>query len=144
MSEIRFSTGVQSYKLNDAVEVFFNPTDSSFAERLFETFNGLEKKQESYKAELERLTAQDKSKIFEFMRERDAEMREMIDGVFGVPVCGPLFGTLNVYAMADGLPVWCNLMLSVMDELDSSFAQEQKLTNPRVEKYMAKYKKYQK
>ena len=144
MSEIRFSTGVQSYRLNDAVEVFFNPTDSSFAEHLFSTFNDLEKKQESYKAELETLLKQDKSKIFDFMRERDAEMREMIDSVFGMPVCEPLFGHLNVYAMADGLPVWCNLMLSVMDELDSSYAREQKLMNPRVEKYMTKYKKYQK
>ena len=46
---------------------------------------------------------------------------------------------MNVYAMADGLPVWCNLMLAVMDEIDTSFAREQKRMNPRIAKYTAKY-----
>ena len=54
-----------------------------------------------------------------------------------------LFGGMNVYALANGLPVWCNLMLAVMDEIDSSFAREQKATNPKLQKYLNKYQKYQ-
>ena len=69
-------------------------------------------------------------------------MRELIDSVFdGTPVCTLLFGSMNVYAMASGLPVWANLMLAIMDEVDTAFAREQKATNPRVQKYMAKYRK---
>ena len=79
--------------------------------------------------------------IFEIARLRDTEMRELIDGVFGRPVCAELFGDMNVYAMADGLPVWCNFLLAVMDEIDTTFAREQKLTNPRIQKYTAKYHK---
>ena len=86
----------------------------------------------------------DKKEIFEFARERDTEMREIIDGLFGVPVSEALFGGMNVYALANGLPVWCNLMLAVMDEVDSTYAREQKATNPRIAKYTAKYQKYQK
>ena len=83
----------------------------------------------------------DRAKIFDLMRERDKEMRELIDGVFDAPVCAMLFGGMNVYAMASGLPVWANLMLAIMDEVDTAFAREQKATNPRVQKYMAKYHK---
>lgn len=139
MPEIKFDTGLIEYNINGAAKVAFNPTDSAFVERLFNTFNELDKKQEAYKAEVENLT--DKVKIFDVARKRDAEMREMIDGVFGAPVCDAIFGGMNCYALADGLPVWCNLMFAVMDEIDTSFAREQKLTNPRISKYTAKYRK---
>lgn len=142
MADITFSTGVVEYNLNGQVKVSFNPTDSTFGEKLFNTFNELDKKQESYKAQVEKMS--DKKEIFEFIRERDAEMREMIDGVFDAPICDALFGAMNVYAMADGLPVWCNLMLAIMDEIDTTYAREQKLTNPRVNKYTEKYRKYHK
>ena len=36
-------------------------------------------------------------------------------------------------------PVWCNLMLAVMDEIDTTFSREQKATNPRIAKYTEKY-----
>lgn len=66
-----------------------------------------------------------------------------LTGAFGDAVCDVLFGGMNVYALANGLPVWCNLMLDVMDEIDSSFAREQKATNPKLQKYLNKYQKYQ-
>lgn len=87
---------------------------------------------------------QDKKEIFDFARERDAEMRGILDTVFGVPVSDALFGDMNVYAIANGLPVWCNLMLAIMDEVDTALAREQKAANPRIAKYTAKYQKYQK
>lgn len=139
MRELHFDTGLVTYDLNGAVQVTFNPTDSAFVERLFNTFDTLDKKQDAYKAEVER--AGDKREIFDIARRRDAEMRAMIDDTLGQPVCEALFGGMNVYAMADGLPVWCNLMMAVMDEIDTSFAREQKATNPRIQKYTAKYRK---
>ena len=139
MTELQFSTGLVSYSLNGQCEVAFNPTDSAFVEKLFDTFSVLDKKQEDYRKEIEKTS--DRMEIFEIARARDAEMREMIDGVFGTPVCQALFGGMNVYALADGLPVWANLLLAVMDEIDTGFAREQKLTNPRIAKYTAKYQK---
>ena len=137
MKELNFDAGLVTYSLNGTCEITFNPTDSSFVERLFQTFETLDRKQEAYKAELENVG--DNRRIFEIARRRDAEMRAMIDEALGAPVCEALFGGMNVYAMADGLPVWCNLMLAVMDEIDTSFSKEQKRTNPRIAKYTAKY-----
>lgn len=60
-------------------------------------------------------------------------------GLFEEPVCDSIFGSMNLYAMADGLHVWTNFLLALMDETDSAFAREQKATNPRIQKYTAKY-----
>nr|DAO39291.1 MAG TPA: hypothetical protein [Bacteriophage sp.] len=139
MADIRFDTGVVAFNLNDKIEVSFNPTDSAVVEKIYSTFEELDRKQEAYKAEIEKCA--DKKEIFEIARRRDAEMRDMIDGLFEKPVCAALFGAMNVYALADGLPVWCNLMLAVIDQIDTTFSREQKRTNPRIAKYTDRWKK---
>lgn len=139
MKELNFESGLVTYSLNGKCEVSFNPTDSNFVERLYATFEALDQKQESYKAQIEKIAG--KKEIFDFARERDKEMRSAIDELFGVSICDSLFGDMNVYAVADGLPVWCNLMLAVMDEIDTTFSREQKATNPRIAKYTKKYHK---
>ena len=137
MKDLIFDTGLVTYKLNGTVEVAFNPTDAAFVERLFHAFEALDQADEARKDEAAR-TANTRE-IFDLARKRDAEMRGVIDDVLGRPVCEELFGGMNVYAVADGLPVWCNLMFALMDEIDTSFAREQKATNPRIQKYTAKY-----
>lgn len=139
MNTLNFDTGVVTFSVNGKAEVSFNPTDSGFVERLFLTFDDLDKKQESYKDEISKVG--DKREIFEIARRRDKEMREMVDGIFASSVCDAVFGGMNVYALADGLPVWCNFLLAVMEEIDTTFAREQKATNPRIAKYTAKYHK---
>lgn len=138
MKELSFETGLVTYDLNGLVQVTFNPTDSAFVERLFNTFDALDKKQESYKTEVDRTA--DSREVFDVARRWDSEMRAMIDDVFQQPVCETLFGTMNVYAMAGGLPAWVNFLLTIMEEIDTAFAREQKATNPRLQKYMDKYK----
>lgn len=139
MNELSFATGLVTFSLNSAVELSFNPTDAAFVERLYNTFDALDKKQDAYKAEAEK--ANGKREIFDVARKWDAEMRGMIDEALGASVCDALFGSMNVYAMADGLPVWANLMLSILDQVDDSFAKEQSKTNSRISKYTAKYHK---
>lgn len=142
MKDLNFDSGVVTYSLNGKCEVSFNPTDSNFVERIYTAFNDLDKKQDEYKSRIEKMA--DKKEVFEFARERDAEMRTIIDGVFDTPVCDAVFGGMNIYAMASGLPAWVNLMLAVMDECDTTFSREQKATNPRIAKYTAKWSKYKK
>ncbi len=139
MPELKFDTGLVTFTVNGKTELTFNPTDSSFVERLYAAFDTLDQKQDAYKAEVERTAG--KREVFGLARRMDAEMREIIDGALGEGICGAVFGTMNVYALADGLPVWCNLMLAVMDEVDTTFAREQKATNPRISKYTQKYHK---
>lgn len=134
--ELCFDDGLVRFDLNGKAAVVFNPTDSAFVEKLFDVFNSLDEKQTKYKERVERIT--DKKEIFSIAKDQDAEMRAIIDELFG-PVCAALFGEMNVYALANGLPVWCNLFLAIMDEIDTTFAREQKATNPRIAKYTSKY-----
>lgn len=142
MKELNFDSGLVSYSINGKMEVWFNPTDTNFVERLYSTFEELDKKQDEYKAKVQELA--NKREIFDYAHERDIEMRGMIDNIFSVPVCDTLFGGMNVYSIANGLPVWCNFLMAIMDEVDTTFAREQKATNPRIAKYTAKYAKYKK
>ena len=99
----------------------------------------MDKQQDKYQAMLS--GENDAKKIFAAARAMDGEMRELINGLFGFDVCTPLYGTMNTYAMADGLPVWCNLMLCLIDNMNDTFTAEKKKTNPKLQKYLAKFKK---
>ncbi len=139
MAELQFNTGIRSYTVNGVKDAFqVNPTDADFVERLYRTFEDLDKKQQSKDKEAEKASGVD---AFELARSYNSEMRKAIDGVLGDGVCGRVFGTMNVYAMAGGLPVWANFLLALMDECDTSFARQQKQMNPRIKHYLAKYQK---
>lgn len=142
MANLNISIGLVTYNINGKVEVEFNPADQDFVERLYSTFDKLDKQQATYKEEMEQ--AKGTARIFEIARARSDEMRGMIDELFQRPVCEPLFGSMNVYALADGLPVWCNLLLAVMDIVEENMTEQEKKTDPRVQKYMEKYQKYHK
>lgn len=121
-------------------EFAFNPLDMGLSHRLFSAFERLDKMNENYKEEVQKNA--DKREIFDIGQKMDQEMREIINSeVFGFDICTPLFGNLNLYALANGLPVWANLLFAMVDEMDTAYAREQKLTNPRLSKYTKKYHK---
>jgi hypothetical protein len=134
--QLIFDDGLVEFDVNGKAKIVLNPTDSAFVEKLYSAFENLDAKQEAYKARVERVG--DKKEIFDIAREMDAEMRSIVDGMFG-PISDALFGGMSTYAMAGGLPIWCNFMLAVMDEIDTTFSREQKATNPRIAKYTSKY-----
>ena len=141
MPNISFDTGLVEYSFNGgSATVCFNPTDTNFIEKIFNTFDSLDKKYEEYLNKLKNV--EDNVAAFETTNEMDKDMRGMIDELFGKPLCGELFGDMNLYAAAGGLPVWCNLFLAIIDEIDTAFAREKKATNPRIQKYTEKYTKH--
>lgn len=136
MNTLNFDTGVVKHSINGKYEVEFNPTDVSFAERLGRAFDELERKQEGRKKALEDASAE---RIFDLSRTWESEMRQIIDNAFGGPLCAAVFGETSVHALANGLPIWANLMLAVMDEMDAAIIREKKATDPRILKYTKKY-----
>ena len=52
-----------------------------------------------------------------------------------------LFPDMNCYALADGLPVWINLMFAIAEEVEAAYDSEQKKTDPRVRSYDQKYQR---
>lgn len=139
MLDLNIATGLKEYNINGKCTVLFNPTDPNFIERVFNTFNTLDEKNESYQKAIENET--DGVKVFETARKMDREMRAMIDEALGGEVCEPVFGDISVYAAADGLPLWANLLLAIIDEMDDAFSREKKASNPRLKKYTEKFKK---
>lgn len=137
--ELNFANGMREYNVNDKAVIHFNPTDSEFIHRLYDAFDMLEKKQDAYNAEVQKCG--NNADIFRIAKERDAEMRTIIDGIFDEPVCDKVFGGVSLYALADGLHVWTNFMLAILDEVNSTFQKERNATNPRLKKYTDKYKK---
>lgn len=138
MLELNHDTGVQEISINGKVTVLLNLTDIDFAERVFNAFDDMEKKQEEYQKMLD---TSDARSLFQTARKMDSDMRDTINSLFGTDVCTPLYGTMNVYSRADGLPVWCNLMLSLIENMDETITAEKKKTNPKLQKYIAKFSK---
>ena len=135
---LSFDDGLVEYEINGRAKARFNPTDASFVERFYKAFKELESRQEEFKARVDAI-GEDREGMFEYARERDAEMREVIDGLLGQGVSDALFSEMNCYALADGAPVWVNLMFAVAEEIDAGFTDEQKRADPRARQFDAKH-----
>lgn len=157
MKELNFSTGLVRYKVNGGAEIEFNPTDTEFSRRVLDIFRDLAAKQDEYK---QALTVDDDIDVDAAMSDLDAakrvtdqadallaavakmdkDMRATIDKAFGVPgTADAVFGGASLYAYADGLPLWANFLMAVIDEMPASAEAQAKLTDPRLRKYAGKY-----
>ncbi|MBQ6427798.1 MAG: hypothetical protein IJK03_03400, partial [Oscillospiraceae bacterium] len=110
----------------------------SFLERLAELFSRLDALQEEVSA-LQESTPEEE--VFPLAKSLDARMRDLLDGFFGTPVCEALFGSMNLFASAGGLPVWANLLLALTEEVEAAMQGELTAREARIAKYTAKYKK---
>ena len=142
--ELSFDDGLVEFSVNRGKAVItINPTDADFFGTIYQAFSDLSKQQEQSEKERQSLP---KEKVYDYMHSVSEDMRTVIDHVFA-PVCNveslcdAVFGKMNLYSYADGLPVWCNFLLAVMDKADTSVAQQKKLSDPRIQKYIAKYHK---
>lgn len=143
---LSFDDGLVEYEINGRATARFNPTDAAFVERLYQAFTDLDDKQEEFQARVSEIGT-DGAEMFAYAKERDADMRKIIDGLLGEGVTDALFPDMNCYALADGLPVWINLLFAVAEEIEDAYHLEQGKTDPRIKACNAKYanmmKKYQ-
>ena len=138
MKNLQIETGKQQYNLSDKVTVEFSPTDMDFIEQLVSVFRKAESQQKETEDELK---SADAATVFDVAHRRNAEMRELVNTVFGTDICTPLFGSMNVFARANGMPLWANVLLTVLDECYDNLPQEDKATKARIDKYTKKYQK---
>ena len=139
MPEIKFDTGIREFTVNGAAKVRFCPTDMSFVEKVFTAVETIDKKTELFQNRVQKLESN--RDVFDEAHAIDNEIREILNGIFNEDVCTPIFGTMNTFAVADGLPVWANFLFAIMDLLDSDLVEQKKKTNPRLKKYIDKYKR---
>lgn len=128
---IEFEKGLVEYDIGGALTVRFNPTDEGFIAKIEDTFASLDGLQERL--------AEDGS--FSQFGELDAQMRAKVDGLLGDGAADALFEGMNCFAIADGLPVWLNLMLALMDEVSDACEREFGRTDARFGEHKAKYQK---
>lgn len=136
---IRIDTGIKEFDLNGAVTVYFCPTDVTFAEKLFSIEEAIEKKTEEYSERIDKL--EDNKDVFEAANALDREIREMLNSIFDTDICTPLVGTTKIYAIANGLPIWANTILGLIDAMDADLEEQKKRTKQRIKKYTEKYKR---
>lgn len=136
---LSFDDGLVEYEINGKATARFNPTDAAFAERLYKAFADLEARQDEFQRKVSEI-GEDGEAMFAYAKERDGEMRGIIDALLGKGVADALFPDMNCYALADGLPVWINLMFALADEINSAYASEQGKADPRLQGYGDKYK----
>ena len=141
MRELNFSDGLEEYSLNGRVTVRFNPTDAAFLEKLTALFSTLDALQEEVSSLQAGIPEDDDSAVLALARDLDGRMRTLLDGFFGEPVCEALFGSMNLFASAGGLPVWANLLLALSEEVETAMQGELTAREKRIAKYTAKYKK---
>lgn len=136
VTNLNIATGLREFNLNGKVTVTFNPTDYAFAEKLYRAYADLDSKQGEISKKLEEANIDE---TFDLMRQMDGEMRKVLNDLFGKDVVTPLIGSANIYAFADGVPIWCNLLFAVLDLMDVETTEQQKKTRARMAKYTAKY-----
>lgn len=147
MNTLNIDLGLQTYKLNDACEVTFNPSDVEFINKIYDAFSTMDEEQNTYNIELQKLDPQrDYKQILALMRQKDTEMRKTIDSVFNAPVSDALFANMNTFALTcDGIPVWANLLMAIIDVCDTDSDTMHSKANAKVKTYIDKYqKKYHK
>ena len=138
MKELSFDLGLNEYDLGGKVTVRFNPTDVGFIEKLSESFASLDQIQEEIRQSKEEIT--DEKEVYRLAKNLDSRMREIINALFDKDVCTPLFGEMNLFASAGGLPVWANLMLAIAEEVEACMQGELKQREARIKKYTEKYR----
>lgn len=135
---LNFDDGVQEYDLNGKCTIRINPTDFAFVDKMFQTFTVMEKKDENWREKLSKTSKTEE--ILSIYREGSEMIRDAIDGILGDGVCKAVFGDVNALSFgANGIPIWMNLILAVMDTMDTAYAKAQKAANPAINKYLQKY-----
>ena len=141
MPNLQVNLGMEEYSLNDRVTVSFNPTDMAFTERLTKAFEELEALQEKARDLVAGIDGDDPRPLFQDLRAIDAEMRQAVDRLFEQEVSDALFQGVRLYAASEGLPVWNNLLLALVDEIDAAYKREKKAMDERIKKYTERYEK---
>lgn len=137
--QLNFDTGIVDYEINGGAHVRFNPADVAFTERFYNAFKQLEGQQEEFERRVNEINEGDKTELFAYARERDAEMREKINELFQADIADAVFDGVNCYAMANGMPLWINFLFAVAEEIRNAYDEEQKKQDPRLKQFDSKH-----
>lgn len=129
-----YRTGA-TIKLTQAQSPISRPEINNFVSALYDLFAECAERYEADKdKKFENNTA-----FFEYVRQRDAEVSGGVDRLFGEDTAAAVFQGHSAHAMAEGLPLWTNFFLAVIDTVPEEMSKQIRASKPRVEKYLKKY-----
>ena len=135
MGELSYGAGKKTYTLNGGETIRFDPGDSEFASRVVAAFQNCHKIQRECASN--RFTEIDQ--MVSATKKMSDAIRQEIDTTFGEPVCDKACCGSSPISISDGLPVWMNFLMAVIDEIDANMPEGEKRSRIRVQQYMDKY-----
>lgn len=137
MEKLNIDLGIKEYELCDGLTISFNPTDMELLNKIMECFQELQVEEETRRDRIAKIT--DYKEMYEEYAEMDRLFREKLNDLFGKDICTPLIGDINIYARGNGLPIWANIIIAIIDEFDDSIKEQDKIGKARIDKYTKKY-----
>lgn len=135
MGALNYTAGKREYTLPSGAIIHFDPCDSEFANKIIVAVRNCNNIQNSFPKEpFTDLDAQ-----LSFIQKMNGDIREEIDKAFGEPVCEKACCGSSPISLSDGLPVWMNFLMAVIDEIDANMPEGEKRSRARVQQYMEKY-----
>lgn len=142
MVELNFDIGLVEMKVNGARSIWVNPSDVGFLETLYTLMGKIDAIDKDINKKREK--TDDPAKLFDVHRASDRRMREAVDAVFGENFCADVFQGVRLLAITEsGLTVLENFIYAVIDQMDDSTKVNLSNRNASINKYTAKYQKYQ-
>ena len=135
MGALNYIAGKREYTLPGGGVIWFDPCDSEFANRVIMAVRNCQEIQKRFPkngfADLDEQLA--------CIQNINDDIRKEIDNAFGDQVADKACCGSSPTSISDGLPVWMNFLMAVIDEIDANMPEGEKRSRARVQQYVDKY-----
>lgn len=138
MKNINTGAKVEEYNIDGKIVLRFNPADATFVKNFNAAFKALAEAQSEL---AEAAKNADDEAFFEASAATNTKLRGILNDLFGDDICTPIWGTADLTALSDGLPLWFNFMMALIDEIDADMKNVKDVRSARLDAYLAKYQK---
>lgn len=135
MGTLSYNAGKREYTLPGGGVILFDPCDSEFANRVIVAFRNCQEVQKRFPKE----GFSDLDEQLSCIQGINNDIRKEIDSVFGEGAADKACCGSSPISISDGLPVWMNFLMAVIDEIDANMPEGEKRSRARVQQYMDKY-----
>ena len=73
-----------------------------------------------------------------FVEAQNETVRGIVDGIFDEPVCAAIFGKKNLCGFSGGVPLWCKMLLPMVNMVLDALAETKETADPALMKYLEK------
>lgn len=127
---------------DEAVTIYFNPSDSDLPKRLLEAQKIIEEKSKDIKPfELDENGTPDAESCIEYFNETNAAICNAIDYAFGNKISDKLFLHCGPFTIIDGEYFILQFLEQITPVLEEKIKADRGKASEKMNKYLAKYKK---